>query len=64
MVPRQTYFPLILDKVQRHFSDYISTSNKNNELWLDYNGTPLKWFEIFQNNLTLSVQNDLLKNNF
>ncbi len=43
MVSRQTYFPLVLDKVQRHFSDSVSTSLKQNEVWLDYNGTPLKW---------------------
>ncbi len=43
MISRQTYFPLVMDKVQRHFSEFVSTSIKNNEIWLDYNGTPLKW---------------------
>lgn len=43
MVPRQTYFPMVTDKVARYFSDFISSSNKNNQIWLDYNGTPLKW---------------------
>jgi autophagy-related protein 5 len=45
MVPRHTYFPLIIDKVQRHFNDYIATNNtpnNNNKIWLDFNGTPLK----------------------
>jgi autophagy-related protein 5 len=44
MVPRQTYFPMVTDKVQRFFSDYVISSNKNNQIWLDYNGTPLKWY--------------------
>ncbi len=43
MVPRQTYFPMVTEKVQRYFSDYVISSNKNNQIWLDYNGTPLKW---------------------
>jgi len=43
MVPRQTYFPLVMDKIQRYFSEFVSNSLKNNEVWLDYNGTPLKW---------------------
>ena len=44
MVSRQTYFPLVIDRVQRHFQDFVSTSLKANEVWLDYNGTPLKWY--------------------
>jgi autophagy-related protein 5 len=43
MISRQTYFPLVCDKIQRHFSEYVLTSNKTNPIWLDYNGTPLKW---------------------
>lgn len=43
MVSRQTYFPLVIDKVHRHFQDFVSTSLKANEVWLDYNGTALKW---------------------
>lgn len=44
MVSRQTYFPLVLDRVKVHFSDFVSSQLKTNELWLDYNGTPLKWY--------------------
>jgi autophagy-related protein 5 len=45
MVSRQTYFPLVLDKVQRHLSEFIvNPTNKTNEIWLDFNGTPLKWY--------------------
>ena len=43
MVSRQTYFPLLTDKLQRHFNDHVNSSLKNNEIWLDYNGTQLKW---------------------
>lgn len=43
MVQRQTYFPLVMDKVQRHFAEHVSNSVRSNETWLDYNGTPLKW---------------------
>lgn len=45
MVARQTYFPLVIDKkkIQSHFSNYVSTAVKTNEVWLDYNGTALKW---------------------
>ena len=45
MVSRQTYFPLVTEKIQRHFSDFVTSSNRNNSIWLDYNGTPLKWLE-------------------
>jgi autophagy-related protein 5 len=44
MVARQTYFPMVTEKVQRYFSDYVISSNKSNQIWLDYNGTPLKWY--------------------
>ncbi|XP_049887459.1 autophagy protein 5 [Pectinophora gossypiella] len=43
MVPRLSYFPLVTDKMKRHFLRYISQENADNEMWLDYNGQPLKW---------------------
>ncbi|RNA08579.1 autophagy 5 [Brachionus plicatilis] len=43
MVSRQSYFPLVLEKVQRHFAEYVSQTKRHNEVWLDYNGTNLKW---------------------
>ena len=52
MVSRQSYFPLILEKVQRHFSEFVSQTKKNNEIWLDYKGINLKWY--FEN---LSFEN-------
>lgn len=29
--------------MKRHFLRYISQENADNEMWLDYNGQPLKW---------------------
>lgn len=49
MVPRQTYFPLITDRVQKAFAEYVSVTHRNNEIWLDYNGTPLKWYTLILN---------------
>lgn len=43
MVSRQTYFPLIYDKVQKNFVDHVSPTSKTNEIWLEFNGIPLKW---------------------
>lgn len=48
MVSRQSYFPLVLDKVQRHFADFVSQTKKNNEIWLDFNGNNLKWYLTFK----------------
>lgn len=44
MVPRISYFPLVIDKVIKHFSRFI-TEMKNNglDLWLEFEGQPLKW---------------------
>ncbi|CRK97994.1 CLUMA_CG011363, isoform A [Clunio marinus] len=41
MVPRVSYFPLVTDKVKKHFQRYIE--NEENEVWLSYNEIPLKW---------------------
>lgn len=42
LVPRMSYFPLVTDKVFRHFQ---KASNQDNidDMWLAYNGQPLKW---------------------
>ncbi|KAL3881408.1 hypothetical protein ACJMK2_027853 [Sinanodonta woodiana] len=42
MVSRQTYFPLVTDKVQKHFSQFTD-KEKIEEMWLEYEGQPLKW---------------------
>lgn len=44
MVPRVSYFALVIDKVIKHFSRYIAEIKHNGyDLWLDFEGTPLKW---------------------
>lgn len=64
MVPRQTYFPLVTDKVQKLFSEYVSAADRNNEIWLDYNRIPLKWhypvgllFDLYANDFNESSSN-------
>ena len=43
LVPRQSYLPLVTDKVQRHFLKYVDPES-HGEMWLEYNGQPLKWY--------------------
>lgn len=44
LVPRQSYFPLVMDKVQKHFLKHMSTENQEHgEMWLEFEGQPLKW---------------------
>ncbi|XP_076056027.1 autophagy protein 5 isoform X2 [Oratosquilla oratoria] len=43
MVPRQSYFPLVMEKVRKHFSRAISSSLQEADVWLEYDGVPLKW---------------------
>ncbi|XP_043274751.1 autophagy protein 5 [Venturia canescens] len=43
MVPRLSYFPLCTDKVRKHFMRHIQQDKQENEMWLEFNGTPLKW---------------------
>ncbi|XP_021948161.1 autophagy protein 5 isoform X1 [Folsomia candida] len=43
MVPRLLYFPLVTDKVRRHFAQHVNPEIANNEMWLEYNGQPIKW---------------------
>lgn len=47
MVPRLTYFPLVTDKVQKHFSNHIKDESVGSEMWLDYDSQPLKWFVFY-----------------
>jgi autophagy-related protein 5 len=42
MVPRQSYFTLLIDTVRNHFESYVSTFNKD-EIWFEYDNQPLKW---------------------
>uniref|UniRef100_A0A023FGZ2 Putative autophagy protein 5 n=1 Tax=Amblyomma cajennense TaxID=34607 RepID=A0A023FGZ2_AMBCJ len=43
MISRISYFPLVVDKVHKHFSRHIEERYHGNEMWLEYNGQPLKW---------------------
>ncbi|XP_054271144.1 autophagy protein 5 [Macrosteles quadrilineatus] len=43
MVPRLSYFPLVTDKVRKYYQKYIDEEKQDNEMWLDFNGIPLKW---------------------
>lgn len=44
MVPRVTYFPLVLDRVVKYFNRFADQSKEVvTDMWLDYDGQPLKW---------------------
>jgi len=40
MAPRVSYFPLVTDKVKKHFQRFIENED---EVWFSYNEIPLKW---------------------
>ncbi|XP_059165801.1 autophagy protein 5-like [Physella acuta] len=42
LVPRLSYFPLVTDKVLRYMVMYIEPDS-HGEMWLEYDGQPLKW---------------------
>ncbi|XP_012279160.1 autophagy protein 5 [Orussus abietinus] len=43
MVSRLSYFPVCTDKVRKHFLRHIQQDKQENEMWLEFNGIPLKW---------------------
>uniref|UniRef100_A0A336JYM0 Autophagy protein 5 n=1 Tax=Culicoides sonorensis TaxID=179676 RepID=A0A336JYM0_CULSO len=43
MIPRLSYFPIVTDKVKKHFLRYVPNEYQDNEMWLSFNTTPLKW---------------------
>ncbi|XP_063709568.1 autophagy protein 5 [Culicoides brevitarsis] len=43
MIPRLSYFPIVTEKVKKHFLRFVPNEYQDNEMWLSYNGTPLKW---------------------
>jgi len=44
MVPRITYFPIVLDRVVKYFNRFMEQGKNNSEdMWLDYDGQPIKW---------------------
>lgn len=42
MLPRLSYFPVVLDKVRKSFQRFITPELKENEVWLEFEGTALK----------------------
>ncbi|XP_037080674.1 autophagy protein 5-like [Pollicipes pollicipes] len=45
LVPRMTYFPLVIDRVRRHFSRSVHPDHQGSDVWLEWDGTPLKWHQ-------------------
>lgn len=44
MVSRVTYFPLVLDRVVKYFCRFMDQSKPTTtDMWLDYEGQPIKW---------------------
>lgn len=54
MLPRLSYITVIFDKVRKHFSKFVhldkqeggetaSGNNTDADIWLDFEGTPIKW---------------------
>ncbi|XP_075227951.1 autophagy protein 5 [Lycorma delicatula] len=43
MVPRLNYFPLVTEKVRKHFLRYVHQDKHEAEMWLEFNGLPIKW---------------------
>nr|SVE84446.1 EOG090X0BB3 [Daphnia pulex] len=63
MVPRLTYFPLVTDKVRRHFVRCVVPEKHDNEMWLEFERHPLKWhypigllYDLFVSNSELPWQ--------
>jgi len=42
MVSRQTYLPIITEKIERHFMKHIE-KDLVDEIWMEFEGQPLKW---------------------
>lgn len=44
LLPRVSYLTLVTDKVKKHFLKVMKTEDVE-EMWFEYEGTPLKWWE-------------------
>ncbi|XP_018008234.1 autophagy protein 5-like [Hyalella azteca] len=42
MLPRVSYFPLVLEKVRKSFQRHVSPEFRDHEIWLEFDGIPLK----------------------
>lgn len=59
MVPRNSYLPLVTEKISKHLINYVN-KEKAGEMWLDFDGQALKWhypigvlFDLFGNSSSL-----------
>jgi len=43
MIPRMTYFPLVTEKVRRHFVRCVEPEKHDNDMWLEFEKQPLRW---------------------
>ena len=43
MLPRQSYLPIVTEKVKKHFAKFVSPELADNAIWFELDGTPLKW---------------------
>lgn len=44
MLPRVSYFPLLLDRVLKYFSRFVADHlQSGNDVWLEFEGQKLKW---------------------
>ena len=50
LLPRLSYFPLVVDKMCRH-NQIAAGQNDADEMWMEYQGQPLKWLSISGNYL-------------
>lgn len=42
-LPRNSYLPLVQEKIKEHFNPYINQSKTDHQVWFDFDGKPLKW---------------------
>mmetsp|Transcript_58215 Transcript_58215/g.126550 ORF Transcript_58215/g.126550 Transcript_58215/m.126550 type:complete len:151 (+) Transcript_58215:3-455(+) len=43
MAPRNSYLPLVLAQARTHFQSSMPVTASENDLWLEFQGVPLKW---------------------
>jgi len=43
MIPRMTFFPLVTEKVRRHFVRCVEPEKHDNDMWLEFEKQPLRW---------------------
>uniref|UniRef100_U5EVK4 Autophagy protein 5 n=1 Tax=Corethrella appendiculata TaxID=1370023 RepID=U5EVK4_9DIPT len=43
LISRLSYFPLVTDKVKKHFLRFLSNENQDGEMWFECGGALIKW---------------------